>query len=148
MAEPFRKESLKTELATAREQLSAHSLGLRRSLSVKERFKRSFRQHPSAWFGGAAVLGLALSRIPAREGRPKKEMKAAARAAAAAAAKESAGSAASPAGGAGKAAFAATALKLAIDLAKPSLVRWLKERAKEFAQGQARAAARGEGGMH
>jgi hypothetical protein len=117
MAAPLSKEVLKVKLANAREELSAHNQGLHRSLSLVDNVKRGFRLHPAAWFGGAAVIGLLLSRIPARTKEvkikgPKLRLNK----------KESVESQA------GKAAFVATAVKFALDLAKPALMRWARER--------------------
>jgi hypothetical protein len=117
MAEPLRKESLRVDLASAREALSAHRLGLRRSLDVVDNVKRGVRHHPAAWFGAAAIVGLLLSRIPA--GRKKVELKEALPRS-----KKSKDNTS----GAGKALFASTLLKVGADLAKPALLRWARER--------------------
>lgn len=61
------KSALLAELAAARVRLSATGEGLRRQLDVASRAKESFREHRPAWLGGAALLGLVLSKLPARK---------------------------------------------------------------------------------
>ena len=118
MAESPRKEFLRAELAAARDRLGGHTLGLRRKLSPAEAVKRGVHHYPAAWFGGAVLLGLLLSRIPARRKKVKVEV---------------------PsrrgdiqASGAGKAVLVATVLKFGLELAKPSLLRWLRGRVTDY----------------
>ena len=113
MANATDKETLIDELAVARGELGGYTAALRHDLDIGARLKRAFRAHPAMWFGGAALLGLLLSRaIPRREKvvikRPVFR------------AKETAA--------AGKAAFALTALKFGLDFAKPVLLGWFKDR--------------------
>jgi hypothetical protein len=115
MVDPLRKDALSAELAAARDRLGSHALGLRRTLSPAEAVKRGVHHHPAAWFGGAVILGLALSLLPARSKKVKVEPRLK-------------GDRKEAASQAGKAALAVTVLKFALDLAKPSLMRLVRER--------------------
>ena len=112
MANSTDKETLIAELAVARGELGGYTAALRHDLDLGARLKRAFRAHPATWFGGAALLGLLLSKALPRWRkedikRPAfREKKTAA---------------------AGKAAFALTALKFGLDFAKPVLLRWFKD---------------------
>ena len=109
---PDRKELI-AELAASRAALSGYSTALRHDFDFGAKLKRNFRVHPAAWIGGAALLGLLLSKLlPARR---KVVIHGPAM-----------GS--QPAANAGKAAIALTALKFALDFAKPALLRWLTDR--------------------
>ena len=116
MAQSFRKESLIADLAAARDRMGGHVLGLRRKMSPAEVIKRGSRRYPAALFGGAVLLGLLLSRIPARRRqikidtprRPEKNQQAVK--------------------GAGRAAVAVTLLKFGLDMAKPAIIRWVRDR--------------------
>ena len=61
------KAALLAELAAARVRLSETGDGLLRKLDVPTRAKASFKEHRPAWLGGAALLGLVLSKLPARK---------------------------------------------------------------------------------
>ena len=113
MANSTDKETLIDELAVARGELGSYTAALRHDLDLGANLKRAFRAHPAIWFGGAAVLGLILSRaIPRREKVVRKRPVFHSKETAAA----------------GKAAFGLTALKFGLDFAKPVLLRWFKER--------------------
>ena len=60
------KNALVAELATARSRLSETGAELRAALDLPSRAKESFRRHRPAWLGGAALLGLVLSKLPSR----------------------------------------------------------------------------------
>lgn len=124
MADSTDKKILIAELAVARGELAGYTAALRHDLDFGARLKRGVRIHPAAWFSGAALLGLMLSRISLGRGK--------------AAVKRSAfrSEKTTPAG---KAAFALTALKFGLDFAKPALLRWLKDR---YLGGQANGKAR------
>lgn len=113
MAAPTDKKILIAELAAARGELRGYTTALRHDLDFGARLKRGVRTHPAAWFGGAAALGLLLSRLsPAHRKHALKVPTSHAKIPA----------------HAGKAAFALTALKLGLDFAKPALLRWFKDR--------------------
>jgi len=113
MAESIDRKKLIAELAAARDTLTGYSTALRHDLDFGANLKRSLRVNPTAWFGGAALCGLLLSRLPPLRrkavakgpifDRRQTEQ-------------------------AGKAAFALTALKIAFDFAKPAIFRWFQER--------------------
>ena len=113
MADSIHKKKLAAELAATRSQMSGYVTALRHDLDVGARIKRGVTLNPTVWFGGAAVLGLLLSRIPA--GRRKVVLK---------------GHAVrhTDAQNAGRAAFLLSALKIGLDFAKPALLSWAKAR--------------------
>jgi hypothetical protein len=96
------KTALVAELATARSRLSETGSALRAALDVPSRAKESFKRHRPTWLGGAALLGLVLSKLPPRRSTVFVE--------------RATGKAL---GAAGKLGFAWTAAKFAFDLAKP-----------------------------
>jgi hypothetical protein len=114
MADPAKKQALIASLHEARGQMGGKVSELREDFSVGKRFRRSVRLHPGAWYAGAAVVGLVLSRLGSRKkevvvpkfggGTPK----------------------------AGKAALGLGVLKILIDLSRPFATAWLKQR---FTQG-------------
>ena len=107
MAKPPDRKALIAELAASRAALTGYTTALRDDVALGAKIKRSFHANRTAWLGGAAVLGLLLSRLPGS--RRKVAIHA-------------------PAAEAGKAAFALTALKFGLDFAKPALLRWFKDR--------------------
>ena len=113
MANATDKETLIDELAVARGELGGYTAALRHDLDIGARLKRTFRSHPATWFGGAALLGLLLSKALPRRGKVVIKRPAFS-------SKETAA--------AGKAAFALTALKFGLDFAKPVLLRWFRDR--------------------
>jgi hypothetical protein len=121
MAEPTKKQALILSLQEARGQLASNISGIRRDLSVGQRFRRSVKQRPFVWFAGAAVLGLLLAKIPPIGGRkvvvqqPVVYQKSA-----------------------GKAALFLTALKFLLDLGKPALAAWAAKRIKDGAMPEGR----------
>ncbi len=121
------KETLLAGIAAARAEVQAHRLGLRRSASPMHRLKTSFHQHPGIYIGGAAVLGLLLSKLPASSKKKYRHLadEPAPKAAAKAKDKDTSVKPSHPV----IAAMAATAVKMAFDLSKPILVRWLKDHA-------------------
>lgn len=111
MADEPRKQSLIAELAMARSQLAAHSLGVRRAASISERLKHGVRDHLAVWFGSAMVVGLLLSRVV----RPRRKVVVK-------------GARKAQVEKAGAAAFALTLLKFGLDFAKPAMLSWFKDR--------------------
>jgi hypothetical protein len=114
MADPARKQELIAELATARTHLVGSGQALRHDLDLPAKLKRGIQAKPAAWFGGAAVLGILLSAVRSRRRRVVIK---------------NPGFRRSQAEQAGKAAFALTALKFGIELAKPALLAWVKKNA-------------------
>lgn len=112
MALAPRKQELIADLATARTELVGHGQALTRDLDVGAKVKHAVRTHPAGWFGGATLLGLLLSKLPARS---KVAIKAPA-------------FRRDPTREAGKAAFLLTLLKFAFDLVRPVLTIWVKSR--------------------
>lgn len=104
------RTQLINELDTARETVTACGAALRHDLDLSAKFRRGVRAHPWAWFGGAAALGLLLSkiRLTNRKTAVKVENKQS--------------KAEKPA----KAAFALLLLKFGLDVAKPVMLRWIK----------------------
>jgi len=98
------KDAILSELSAARKRLSATGETLRKSLDVATRTRESFQRHRPAWIGGAALVGLVLSKLPARSKTVFVE--------------KATGQAL---GSAGKLGAAWTVARLAVDLAKPLL---------------------------
>ncbi len=113
MAGDPRKQTLTADLAAARARLTGYATALRHDLHVSRRLKSGVSGNPIAWFGGATVVGLLLSKLP--PARRKVVVKGPA------IRNDSAEKA-------GKAAFLLTALKFAFDFAKPTLIAWAKQR--------------------
>lgn len=113
MADPTKKQSLILALHEARGQLGGNLTGLKEDLSVGKRFRRSVRENRLAWFGGAAVLGLLLAKLPPMGRKVVVTQPIFAR----------------PPQNAGKAALLLGALKIALDLGRPLIMNWLKDRA-------------------
>ncbi len=114
MAEPTDRKELIAELDAARSALAGYGRAIRHDLDFGHILKRSFRRHAPVWFGGAAIVGLLLSRLPAR--RQKVVMKTPLFGGAKKAEK------------AGVIALALPVLKFALDFAKPAMLRWFKSR--------------------
>ena len=61
------KIAILAEIAAARTRLSETGKALRHVLDVPSRTRESFKHHRPAWLGGAAMLGLVLSKLPVRK---------------------------------------------------------------------------------
>ncbi len=94
--------------------MATYVSALRNDLDFGAKLKRGVRDNPWGWYAGAGIVGLLLSRIPSKRRKkvvikgpqmhsdvPKE---------------------------AGKAAILVTVLKFALDFAKPTLMRWLRDR--------------------
>jgi hypothetical protein len=127
MAEDERKAELTTALARSRSQISLHVHDLRRDLDFAGRARRAFTRHPAVWIGGAVVLGLMISRLPLRRKKaPTPHRKAD-----------------SNFEKVEKAGLVLGALKIAFDIAKPTLMGWATRRVSEyFGRGNHGGAAR------
>ena len=129
-----RKAELITELDRARVRSSANARALRGDLEVGQMLRHGFRRNRTAWLGSAALIGLVLSKIPPRTkkvrvkvrawpwNKEKEQMKTA-----------------------GKAGLLFAVLKLALDLAKPSMVAWVTS--KISGAGAGAGAGRKAGGL-
>jgi hypothetical protein len=103
---------LSAQLENARETMTAYGTALRQDVDFAAKLKRGVRKNPLAWFGGATLLGLLLSKVPRMRhnvilAKPKTQQH--------------------MADSAGKAAFTALALKVAAELSKPAIARWWDE---------------------
>lgn len=124
MAEQSLKKSLINELAVARAQAGVNRMGLRQDMAVGRKLKNQLRANPVPWFTGAAVLGLLLSKLPPlrrkvvieepSRRKPKPEQM-------------------------GKAGLAVAALNFVLQLAKPTLLKLLRERFTSSFQAHPRA---------
>ena len=113
MAETTDKQTLAAELASARGRMTGYAAAIRRDLDVGARLKTSVARNSAAWYAGAAVLGLLLSKIPPMRRKlvvetpvflPSQTRKA------------------------GKIAVLLGILKFAADFVKPALLFWSKRR--------------------
>lgn len=118
MADSLHQKELVAELAASRSQISGYVSALRHDLDVGSRIRRGVSHNPAAWFGGAAVIGLLLSRVVA--GRRKVVVKGPSFHR-----KEAQSS--------GRAALFLSALQIGMDFAKPALVSWVKSRFSDYA---------------
>ena len=67
MAHDTRKAELIAALDRARSRLAVNAGALREDLDPLGRVKSSYRRHGLAWLGGAALAGLVLAKLPARQ---------------------------------------------------------------------------------
>ena len=67
MAESDVKVELAAELERARSRLARNFGALRKDLDVSTHLKHSLQEHKAAYIGGATLLGLLLSKLPARK---------------------------------------------------------------------------------
>lgn len=111
------KAALIAQLETARARLAVHSQGAQAHLHPGVKMRETFERQRVAWLGGAALLGLIITRLPRtkkvvvrRKGGREELAKA------------------------GKAGIAVGALKMAIDLAKPLLIAWATKRIGDVAK--------------
>ncbi len=116
MAEDHRKAELTAELARSRRRMSGEFVGLHRALDFPQRAKDAIVKNPVAWAGGAGVVGLLLSKLPARRKltRPTSD------------------AATATVTAAGKTGLILGALKIAFDLSRPALTRWASQRVSDY----------------
>ena len=119
MAQDQRKIELTAELASARSRFTQTLGGLRSDLDVPGRLKNAVRKNPAFWVGGATLFGVLLSRWP-RRGKKVVVMKAGKQ---------------TPAVSAGKAGLLLGALKIAFDLSRPALAKWVGRRMADYMDG-------------
>lgn len=124
MADQALKQSLVNDLAVARSQIGVNKAELREDLAIGRKLKRQLKRNPVPWFAGAAVFGLLLSKLapmrrkvvvkPPKLKSPKAEDM-------------------------GKAGIAVALLNFGLQLAKPTLLKLLRERfTSAFSAGPAR----------
>lgn len=118
MAEDERKAELTALLARSRTQITHNVHGLGHDLDFAARARRAFKTHPAVWIGGAVLVGLFISRLPF--GRKKAAPAPRSKKAEATVEKVE------------KAGLALGALKIAFDIAKPTLMGWATRRVAEY----------------
>jgi hypothetical protein len=116
MAQDKRKAELIAELDAARSRLATHAHGLHGELDLAARARKAFARNPFPWIGGASVAGLLIARLFRRQKTVVVERR---------------GEAAAL-GKAGKAGLLLGALKIAFDVARPALGKWLVHRVSEY----------------
>src|SRR4051812_40408873 len=109
MASSTDKDALSADLADARTRMSSNFRALRYDVEILPRIKANITRNPLAWFSAAVIIGLLLSKVPPSSRRHRVEVRMPPR--------ESDNTTEK----AGKAAIVLTALKLALDFAKPAL---------------------------
>ena len=117
MAHDARKAALIAALDRARSQLAVNAGALRDDLDVNRRARRSFSHNRVAWLGGATIAGVLLSRLTARTGKVVVNRK---------------GRKHEGETSAVKAGLLLGALKIAFDLAKPTLLKWAGRRVADY----------------
>ena len=118
MAQDPRKSELIAELALARREVSANLGGLKRDLNVVRRIETAFQRHRVVWLAGASILGFLLAKLPARSRKvvvkPRFQKPAAEEKVV-------------------KAGILVTVLKIAFDIARPALTKWVRRRVAAYA---------------
>ena len=115
MAHDARKAALIAALDRARSQLAANAGALRDDLDVNRSARRSFERHRFTWLGGAAFAGVLLAMLSRRKrkvvarGRKHEGEKTAV-----------------------KAGLLLGVLKIAFDMAKPTLLKWAGRRVAHY----------------
>jgi hypothetical protein len=119
MAEDQRKAELTADLARARSRIAQNFGALRSDLDLPGRLKAGIAKSPIAWIGGATLVGVLLSKLPARRRNAviKRD-----------------GSAAKVVS-AGKTGLLLGALKIAFDLSRPVLVKWVSRHVADYVDG-------------
>ncbi len=118
MAEDERKAELTALLARSRTQITDNVHALGHDLDFASRARQAFKTHPAVWIGGAILIGLFISRLPFG----RKKVTTAPRSKKAEAAVEKVE----------KTGLALGALKIAFDIAKPTLMGWATRRIAEY----------------
>jgi hypothetical protein len=113
-----RKAELIAQLARARSHMEASGGSVRRALDFPTRLRGSFKEHAFAWAGGAVLAGILLAKLPRRtrkvyvdsEGQRVKKS------------------------AAGKAGLLLAGGKVAFELLRPMLTKWLTKSATPFVE--------------
>lgn len=114
-----RKAALIAQLDRARAEMGAHGDGARAQTDVNAKLRSGFQRNRLAWIGSAAVVGLALAKLPPRSKKVVVRRK---------------GGADAQLMQAGKAGMALGVVKLALDFAKPLLIAWATKRMGDVAR--------------
>ncbi|MEI9896380.1 MAG: hypothetical protein WDN28_21590 [Chthoniobacter sp.] len=128
MAEDERKAELIATLAQSRTHITGNVRALGRDLDFVSRVRRAFKMHPAVWIGGAVLIGLVISRLPLGRKTP-------------AAAPRKSKHAESTTEKVEKAGLLLGALKIAFDIARPTLMGWATRRVAEYFEAGNRGAA-------
>ena len=115
-----RKAELIRELARARRQLDLSGRSVRHALDVPARVRRNFKKNAFAWVGGALLVGVLIAKLPRRSRN---------------APADTAKNDALPKAGAAGLLLAGG--KMAFDLLRPILIKWLVQRATPYAEDMA-----------
>jgi hypothetical protein len=116
-----RKAELIARLARARQQLDSSGRNVRRAMDVPARIRSSLRSHPAIWLGGGLLAGVVISQLLRRP-----------RTRTTSAGKEKSRKGALPKAGA--AGLLVAGGKIAFDILRPLLVKWLVRRAAPLAE--------------
>lgn len=119
MAEDQRKAELTADLARARSLIAQNFGALRSDLDFSSRLKKTIAKNPAVWVGAATLVGLLFARLP---GRRKKVM----------GKRETANA---KVASAGKAGLLLGLLKIAFDLSRPVLTKWVSGRVADYMDG-------------
>ena len=71
MADEFLKKSLTAELERSRSDLSRGTVHLKDDLAFGRKLRHGIARSPVVWLGGAVLIGVVLSRLPARQKKVK-----------------------------------------------------------------------------
>lgn len=118
MAQESRKPELIAELVRARHGIAANLRGLQLGLDVGHRLETTYRRHSFAWLGGASLLGFVFAKIT----RPRRKVIVQPR-----------GRKSAAEGKVVQAGLFVTALKIAFDLTRPVLTKWLTRKVITYA---------------
>ena len=118
MAEDERKAELTATLALSRARISTNVHALGHDLDFVTRTRRAFTRHPAVWIGGAVLIGLLISRLPL--GRKKAVPASRSKKAEPTVEKVE------------KAGLLLGALKIAFDIARPTIMGWATRRVADY----------------
>jgi len=122
MAEDERKAELIAALAQSRTHITGNVHALGHDLNFVARARRAFKTHPAVWIGGAVILGLVISRLPLRRKAPSP-------------APHKKRSVEPTIEKVEKAGLLLGALKIAFDIARPTLIGWATRRVASYFEG-------------
>lgn len=117
MAEDDYKTALRAELDASRQRIGTNFHALRGDLDIPKRAKQAFARQPIAWVAGASVIGLILAKLTF--GRKKTVV-------VKRVGKETAVEKVEKTG------LALGVLKIAFDMARPALTKWLTQYATDY----------------